>query len=99
MLNEQLIPATSNRVLRSQALRADTEGADAFPIAPAQIDNGDQDTIKEAYADALKNMYGVLFQSFVTAPQDQHAQDQAKERFSSGLALARSARDAALALL
>ncbi|HTD16605.1 MAG TPA: hypothetical protein VK673_15585 [Chthoniobacterales bacterium] len=42
MLNEQLIPATSGRVLRCLALRTQTAGADAFPIAPAQIDNGDE---------------------------------------------------------
>src|SRR5271166_4890051 len=42
MLNEQLIPATSNRVLRSLALRTQTTGADYFPIAAAQIDNGDE---------------------------------------------------------
>jgi hypothetical protein len=42
MLNGQLIPATSNRALRGFALRTQTAGADAFPIAPAQIDNGDE---------------------------------------------------------
>jgi hypothetical protein len=59
----------------------------------------DQDTIKQAYADALKKMYGVLLDAFVSAQQDQTAQDQAKQRFSAGLALARKTRDAALALL
>lgn len=59
----------------------------------------DQDAIKEAYADALKTLYGVLFDAFVAAPQDQNAQNQAKQRFSSGLALARKTRDAALSLL
>jgi hypothetical protein len=57
----------------------------------------DQDTIKQAYADALNTLYGALFDAFVAAPQN--AQNQAKQRFSSGLALARKARDAALALL
>jgi hypothetical protein len=76
-----------------------TAGLRFFPILAIHVFMNDQDTIKEAYADALKNMYGVLFQAFATAPQDQHAQDQAKQRFSSGLALARKARDAALALL
>jgi hypothetical protein len=42
MLNAQLIPATSNRVLRSMALRTQTTGSDAFIAAPAQIDNGDE---------------------------------------------------------
>src|SRR5262245_46541171 len=40
--NGQLIPATSNRVLRSLALRTQTAGADSLPLAPAQIDNGDE---------------------------------------------------------
>jgi len=59
----------------------------------------DQDAIKEAYADALKGMYGALLDAFIAAPQDQRAQDQAKQRFRSGLAFARKTRDAALALL
>jgi hypothetical protein len=59
----------------------------------------DQDTIKQAYADALNTLYGALFDAFVAAPQDQNAQNQAKQRFGSGLALARKALDAALALL
>jgi hypothetical protein len=42
MLNAQLIPATSDRVLRSLALRTQTTGNDAFAIAPVQIDNGDE---------------------------------------------------------
>ena len=42
MLNEQLVPATSNRVLRGFTVCTQTAGADAFPIAPAQIDNGDE---------------------------------------------------------
>ena len=41
-LNEELRPATSNRVLRSLALRTRTAGSDAFAAAPAQIDNGDE---------------------------------------------------------
>jgi hypothetical protein len=42
MLNSELTPATSNRVLRSLALRTQTAGADAFVPAPVQIDNGDE---------------------------------------------------------
>ena len=42
MLNAELIPATSNRVLRSLALRTQAAGQDAFGPAPAQIDNGDE---------------------------------------------------------
>jgi hypothetical protein len=42
MLNTELIPATSDRVLRSLALRTQTTGSDAFVAAPAQVDNGDE---------------------------------------------------------
>ena len=42
MLNAQLIPATSDRVLRTLALRSQTTGSDAFTTPPAQIDNGDE---------------------------------------------------------
>src|SRR5271166_332777 len=42
MLNAQLIPATSNRIVRSLALRTQTAGNDDFIAAPAQIDNGDE---------------------------------------------------------
>jgi hypothetical protein len=59
----------------------------------------DQDAIKAAYAEALKNLYDVLLGAFAEAAQDQTAQNQAKQRFSSGLALARKVRDAALVLL
>jgi len=59
----------------------------------------DRDTIEEAYADALRNLYNVLLDAFVEAPQDQKAQSSATQRFSAGLAMARKARDAALALL
>jgi hypothetical protein len=69
-----------------------------FPILGIHVFMNEQDTIKEAYADALKSLYNALREAFITA-QDQRAQDQAKQRFSSGLALARKARDAALALL
>jgi hypothetical protein len=41
-LNGELIPATSNRVLRSLALRTRMAGNDGFVAAPAQIDNGDE---------------------------------------------------------
>jgi hypothetical protein len=59
----------------------------------------DQDVIKEAYADALKNLYSVLLSGLVAAKQDKTAQKQAAQRFSAGLVLARNARDTALSLL
>ena len=42
MLNAELIPATSDRVPRSLALRVAQAGSDAFAGAPPQIDNGDE---------------------------------------------------------
>jgi len=42
MLNEQLQPATADRVPRSLALRTMTAGGDAFVAAPVQVDNGDE---------------------------------------------------------
>ncbi|MGA7352192.1 MAG: hypothetical protein WBX06_13605 [Acidobacteriaceae bacterium] len=42
MLNAELKPATSYRVLRSQALRTGRTEQDAFVAPPAQIDNGDE---------------------------------------------------------
>ncbi|MBV8843962.1 MAG: hypothetical protein JO307_14230, partial [Bryobacterales bacterium] len=42
MLNTELTPATSHRVLRSLALRTLTTDSDAFVPAPSQLDNGDE---------------------------------------------------------
>ncbi len=42
MLNQQLTPATSNRILRALALRTQTAANDGFVAAPAEIDNGDE---------------------------------------------------------
>ena len=42
MINAELVPATSDRGLRSLALRTQTAGSDDFVAAPAQIDNGDE---------------------------------------------------------
>ncbi len=42
MINADLTPATSNRVLRSLAQRTAAAGMDAFTQAPAQVDNGDE---------------------------------------------------------
>ena len=42
MINEDLTPATSARVLRSMALRTQMAGTDAFAMAPAEVDNGDE---------------------------------------------------------
>ena len=41
-LNQQLVPATANRVPRASALRTETTGADSFIPTPAHVDNGDE---------------------------------------------------------
>ena len=42
MLNTELVPATSNRVLRATTVRLETTITDALVPAPAQVDNGDE---------------------------------------------------------
>ena len=42
MLNAQLTPATSNKIVRSLALRTLAAGSDDFTVAPPQVDNGDE---------------------------------------------------------
>jgi hypothetical protein len=42
MLNDQLVPATSDRRSRSLLLRKQIAGSDAFPVSPTQLDNGDE---------------------------------------------------------
>lgn len=42
MLNSELVPATSDRLSRSLALRTGTAGDDSFAAAPLQVDNGDE---------------------------------------------------------
>ena len=56
----------------------------------------DQDIIKQAYADSLKKIYGVFFESYLAAQTDID-RDQAKQRFKSGVDLARKTRDVAIA--
>lgn len=42
MLNDELVPATSNRVFRSFLVRSEATAADALVPTPAQVDNGDE---------------------------------------------------------
>ena len=58
----------------------------------------DQDTVKAAYSDTLKKLYGFFFDPFAIAKND-NDRDQAKQRFKTGLDLARKSRDIALASL
>ena len=42
MLNTELVPATSNRVLRATTVRSAATVTDALAPAPPQVDNGDE---------------------------------------------------------
>jgi hypothetical protein len=60
--------------------------------------NTDQDIIQEAYADELKNLFGIFSQSALLATNDQERQT-AEQRFQAGLLVIRNTRDRALALM
>ncbi len=59
----------------------------------------DQDIIQSTYEDALRQLYGKLFQGYAEAGGDAGQQRQAEQHFAAGLALARNSRERALALL
>jgi hypothetical protein len=79
MLNAQLIPATSDRVPRSLALRIQTAGNDDFTPAPIEADNGDE----ALYADKSGTYTKGLLQSGVGLV-DLAAYDSFKKALSSG---------------
>jgi hypothetical protein len=58
----------------------------------------DSDIINEAYADTVKNLFSVFFDSSVIAktPADQ---TQAEQQFQAGVRKAREVRDKAMALV
>jgi hypothetical protein len=59
----------------------------------------DQKTIQSAYVDALGKLYNALFDKYVVAGGDTAQEQQADQYFTTGLGLARRARDRALALV
>jgi hypothetical protein len=61
--------------------------------------NPDQLLIQSAYEDAVKMLYGKLFDSYAAAGGDAAQMQQADQRFTTGIGLARSSRDRAIALL
>ena len=79
MLNAQLTPATSNRIVRSLALRTQAAGNDDFIAAPAQIDNGDE----ALYADKSGTYTKGVLQSGLGLV-DLAAYDSFKTALSSG---------------
>ncbi len=60
--------------------------------------NHDQQIILAAYDDAIKRLYAALFGQYVEAAGDSAQLEQADQHFMAGLALARRARDRAVAL-
>jgi hypothetical protein len=61
--------------------------------------NPDQMLIKSAYEDAIKDMYAQLLKGYAEADGDAAKQQQAEQRFTAGVGLARSSRDRAVVLL
>ena len=79
MLNAQLTPATSNRIVRSLALRTQAAGNDDFIAAPTQVDNGDE----MLYADKSGTYTKGVLQSGIGLV-DLAAYDSFKTALSSG---------------
>jgi hypothetical protein len=65
---------------------------------PAMTPMSDPDIIKQAYEDTIKKLYSVFYDASITA-QDPNERQQAERRFKAGVALARTVRDRAIAVL
>jgi hypothetical protein len=61
--------------------------------------NPDQKLMPPAYEDAIKLLYAKLFEGYEEAAGDPAQEQQADQRFTTGVELARRARDRAIALL
>jgi hypothetical protein len=61
--------------------------------------NPDQLIIQSAYEDAIKELYGKLFEGYSEAGGEAAQLQQADQRFKAGVGLARSSRDRAIAML
>jgi len=61
--------------------------------------NPDQTIIQSAYEDAIKRLYAGLFDGYAQAGGDPAQKQQADQNFTTGIELARSSRDRAIALL
>ena len=78
-LNQELVPATANRVPRALALRTQITGADSFIASPAQVDNGDE----ALYADKSGTYTKGVLQEGIGLV-DLAAYDSFKQALSSG---------------
>ena len=79
-LNQQLVPATEDRIPRALALRTERTGADSFAAAPAQIDNGDEARYPDKSGTYTK---GILQEGIGLV--DLAAYDTFKQALSSGM--------------
>jgi hypothetical protein len=61
--------------------------------------NHDQENILAAYDDAIKKLYVTLFDRYVEASGDAAQEQQAEQHFTTGVELARRARERALTLI
>jgi hypothetical protein len=61
--------------------------------------NPDQTLIQSAYEDSIQGLYAKLFDAYAAAGGDASQTQQADQRFMTGVGLARSSRDRAIALL
>ena len=61
--------------------------------------NSDPEIIQSAYQDALKRLYATLVLQYTDAGNDAPKQQEAGQHFTTGLAIARAARDRAIALV
>ncbi|MEO8748086.1 MAG: hypothetical protein ABI379_10605 [Rhodanobacter sp.] len=59
----------------------------------------DTDIIQSGYADALTRLFSVYFDALATGGGDTSAETQAASEFKAGVALARRARDQAVAFV
>jgi len=61
--------------------------------------NADQQLIQPAYEDAVKLLYSKLFDAYAGAGGDAAQIQQAEQNFTTGIGLAQTSRDRAIALL
>jgi len=61
--------------------------------------NPDQNLIQSAYEGVIKGLYAKFFEGYTEAGGGAAQQQQADQRFTTGVALARMSRDRAIALL
>jgi hypothetical protein len=61
--------------------------------------NSDPAVIQIAYEEALKRLYAMLLDGYIQAAGDPVQEQQAEQRFKTGVGLGRRSRDRAIALM